>query len=198
MYLAIKHFRHFIEGREFHILTGHQLLTFSLHAHHNHHSPRQARHLDFVAQFTTDIHHISGADNAPADALSRMVNTSVTPENLKAINFEDMVQHQAADCELQESSENPDRTTLKLEKVSLTFSGTTLLCDVSTGSYRPIVPSSMHRLVFDKLHSMSHPGINATQRLLTSQFVWPHVKRDVERWSKECLDCQHNKVTRHT
>ncbi len=85
IYLAIKHFRHSIEGREFHVLTDHRPLTFSLHAHHNNHSPRQARHLDFVAQFTTDLCHISGADNTPADALSRMGITSVIPENLKAL-----------------------------------------------------------------------------------------------------------------
>ncbi len=55
VYLAIKHFRHFVEGREFHMLTDHRPLTFSLQAHHNQHSPRQAGPLDFVAQFTTDI-----------------------------------------------------------------------------------------------------------------------------------------------
>ncbi len=87
LYLAIKHFRHFIESREFHVLTDHRPLTFSLHAHYNNHSPRQARHLDFVAQFITYLRHISSADNAPADALSRMGITSVIQENLKGINF---------------------------------------------------------------------------------------------------------------
>lgn len=50
VYLAIRHFRHFVEGRDFHVLTDHRPLTFSLQAHHDRHSPRQARHLDFVAQ----------------------------------------------------------------------------------------------------------------------------------------------------
>ena len=90
VYFAIKHFRHFVKGREFHIPSDHGPLTSSLQAHHNQHSPRQARHLDFVAQFTTDIRHISDADNAPADALSRMDLNSVIPENLKGINFGDI------------------------------------------------------------------------------------------------------------
>jgi cleavage and polyadenylation specificity factor subunit 1 len=33
-------------------------------------SQRQFNHLDFVAQFTTDIRHIFGQDNVVADALS--------------------------------------------------------------------------------------------------------------------------------
>ena len=79
VYLAIKHFRYFVEGRVFHILTDHRPLTFSLKSHHDRHSPRQARHLDYVAQFTTDIRHISGSDNIPADTLSRMNTNSIIP-----------------------------------------------------------------------------------------------------------------------
>jgi cleavage and polyadenylation specificity factor subunit 1 len=33
-------------------------------------SPSQFKHLDFIAQFTTDIRHISGRDNVVADALA--------------------------------------------------------------------------------------------------------------------------------
>ena len=33
VYLAIKHFRHFLEGREFHVFTDHKTLTFALNIH---------------------------------------------------------------------------------------------------------------------------------------------------------------------
>ncbi len=108
-----------------------------------------------------------------------------------------MAQHQASHQELQEMFNNSD-TKLKLEKVPLNPSTTTLLCDVSMGAYRPIVPACMRRLVFDTLHSMSHLGINATRQSITSRFVWPHVNHDVGQWSKEYLHCQHNKITRYT
>jgi hypothetical protein len=35
-------------------------------------SPRQARHLDYIAQFMSHIGHVKGTANAPADALSRI------------------------------------------------------------------------------------------------------------------------------
>jgi len=43
IYLSIKHFRHFVEGRNFHVVTDYKPLTFAMT---NHHTPRQILHLD--------------------------------------------------------------------------------------------------------------------------------------------------------
>ena len=73
-----------------------------------------------------------------------------------------------------------------------------IICDMSTGIPRPIVPSSYRRQVFDSLHSLSHPGIRATQRLITSRFVWPNINSDVRKWARSCIQCQRSKIHRHT
>ena len=52
--------------------------------------------------------------------------------------------------------------------------------------------------VFDALHGLSHPGIRATQKLLTDRYVWPGINADVRRWTRACLPCQQSKVHRHT
>ena len=70
VHLAIKHFCHFLEGRHFHVLTDHKPLTFALNTRSDRHSPRQARQLDYISQFTSIIRHIQGSDNVVADALS--------------------------------------------------------------------------------------------------------------------------------
>ena len=49
VYLAIKHFQHFVEGWNFHIVTDHKPLTFALRSNHNH-SPRQFKYLHFIFQ----------------------------------------------------------------------------------------------------------------------------------------------------
>ena len=72
VYLAIKHFRHFIEGCQFKVFTDHKPLTYSLSAHSDRYTPRQVCRLDYNSQFTTDIQHISGHNNPVADALSRI------------------------------------------------------------------------------------------------------------------------------
>ena len=60
------------------------------------------------------------------------------------------------------------------------------------------MPSSFRQEVFRVLHSLSHPGIRATQRLIVARFVWPHVNTDVRNWAQSCLQCQRSKVQRHT
>ncbi|XP_029644577.1 uncharacterized protein LOC115218783 [Octopus sinensis] len=72
-----------------------------------------------------------------------------------------------------------------------------ILCDVSTGSPRPLVPEKHQRSVFDALHSLSHPGISATVKLVTARFFWPNMRRSITSWARSCLRCQSAKVHRH-
>jgi Integrase core domain/Integrase zinc binding domain len=69
--------------------------------------------------------------------------------------------------------------------------------DVSTGCFRPLVPVEFHRAVFDSVHGGSHPGIQASRRLVSSRFVWASLAKDVTTWACECLDCQRAKTHRH-
>ena len=71
MYLAVKKFRYFVEGRKFAIFTDHKPLTFVFNKVSDKWSPRQQRHLCFLSEFTTVIRYVPGPDNVVADALSR-------------------------------------------------------------------------------------------------------------------------------
>ena len=70
IFLAVKHFRHLIEGLQFTIFTDHRPLTFAF-ASAAERSPRQTRHMSFISEFSTTVLHVSGKDNVVADALSR-------------------------------------------------------------------------------------------------------------------------------
>ena len=83
MYVAVKHFQHSLEGRQFVIYNNHRPLTFALRSKPDKYSPRETRHLDFVSQFTNDIRHISGEQNAAEDALSRLpINSLFSPSDI--------------------------------------------------------------------------------------------------------------------
>jgi cleavage and polyadenylation specificity factor subunit 1 len=68
-----------LEGRHFTIFTDHKRITHAFQQNRDNCSPRQFNHLDFVAQFTTDIRHISGQDNVVADALYRVESVTAPP-----------------------------------------------------------------------------------------------------------------------
>ena len=197
IFLAIKHFRHFLEGRHFHILTDHKPLTYALNSRPDRHSPRQARQLDFIAQFTSVIRHVHGSDNIVADALSRIETNALISGQPPAIDLAAMAKAQLEDPQTRALQSSPS-TALKVEALPLDSSEDTILCDTSTGTPRPLVPPSWRRIVFDSLHGLSHPGIRATQRLVTARFVWPCVKADVRRWTRACIPCQRSKIQRHT
>nr|VZI36154.1 unnamed protein product [Spirometra erinaceieuropaei] len=71
IYLAVKHYRHFLEDRGLTTFTDHKPLTFSLRSHSDKHNPRETAHLDHISQLNTDIRHIDGTKNELADMLSR-------------------------------------------------------------------------------------------------------------------------------
>jgi cleavage and polyadenylation specificity factor subunit 1 len=72
-----------------------------------------------------------------------------------------------------------------------------LVCDVSTGAVRPLVPSSWRRRVFTAVHGIAHPGTRATRRMLVSRFMWPGMASDIAKWCRECIECARGKITRN-
>ena len=192
VYLAIRHFRHMLEGRQFTVFTDHKSLVYALHAVSDRYSPRESRHLDYVAQFTTDIRHLSGTLNPVADALSRV--TAIFDPSHPMINLPAIAAAQREDAEIERIRHY---TSLNVQSIPLPASDESILCDVSRGSPRPLVPALLRRTVFDALHGLSHPGIRASAKLVATRFVWPSVNKDVRAWARTCLQCQRSKVHRH-
>ena len=193
VYLAIKHFRYFLEGRAFHVMTDHKPLLHALSSSSDRYSPREIRHLDFISQFTSDIRHVKGHQNVVADALSRIELNSLL--NIPTLDFVTLSAAQQQDSEFQHIQSN---TSLNLKEFPLPADSGTIICDISTGTPRPYVPVCYRRLVFNHLHSLAHPGIRATQRLIRQHYIWPSINKDIRNWTRSCIPCQQAKVTRHT
>ena len=188
VYQAVKHFRHFVEAKPFTVYTDHKPLTYALSSTVER-SPRQTRQLSFISEFTTDIQYIRGKHNVVADALSR-INTVAMP----AIDFQKLAADQANSDEI-----HAYRTAISnLVLQDIPFQGVSLLCDVSQGKPRPVIPREWTYRVFEAVHSLAHTGPRPTQRAVAERFVWHGLKKDIKRWCKECHSCQAAKIHRHT
>ena len=225
---AILHFRYFLEGRDFTVYTDHKPIVAAIKKKSELKSGRQSRHLATISEFTTDIQHVAGKDNVVADALSRAPISPVSQQSVTPFRGQETAtpEFQPASCPMpgflfepvyaikpgldyramaSDQQIDPDvqnyRTAisnLRLEDVPFENGAFTLLCDVSTGKARPIVPETWRRQVFDSFHSLSHPGARTTKKLVSSKFVWHGLGREVTMWSRCCIPCQRSKVHRHT
>lgn len=189
IYLAVKHFLHMVEGREFTIYTDHKPLTFAYQQKPEKCSPRQFRHLEYVGQYTTDIRHISGHDNVVADSLSRIDALSAS------LDYEALAKSQTQDDEIQQYLK--PNSSIKLEQVPIPGTQFSLFCDCSMSTPRPFITKDFRKAAFNCVHGLSHPGMNATVQLATQRFIWPSMKSDCRSWARSCLPCQKSKITRH-
>ena len=120
---------------------------------------------------------MKGVDNPAADALSRIETNALQVPQSPVLDFTEMAAAQSSDPDLQTT-----HSSLTLKEVPLPLSDKSIiiiLCDISTGTPRPFVPLKFRRPVFDSLHSLSHPDIRATQKLITTRYVWPGINSDV-------------------
>ena len=189
---AIKHFRYTLETREFTIVTDHKPITFAFDQRSDKASPRQARQLDFISQFTTKLEHITGSENIVADTLSRIEMFRIPEE----IELEELASEQASDLELTEllKIKNPS---FRLTKTTLKGCKKPIYVEISTENRRLYIPKSLRNTVFQIHHRLSHPGGRATLKIMRRQYFWPSMNKNILELARTCLDCQQSKISRH-
>ena len=191
LYLGMKYFRYFLDGRVFTAYTDHKPLTLSPTKLSNPWTSRQQRHLGNICEFTTDIQHLHGKHNHVADTLSRATVESVNEH----IDFEAMAASQKTNPVVQDY-----RTALSgLQQEDIPFGsrGNTIVCNTSTGQPRPIVLEEWRRQVFYAIHGLSYPSIRTSRRLIASKFVWHGLNKELGIWAKVCIPRQRAKVQQH-
>lgn len=194
MFLGVRHFRHFIEGRACHIYTDHKPLTFAFNQNLDKASPRQARQLDLIGQFTTDIRHIAGKENLMADLLSR-----VQPIYNDTFDYNALANDQRTDSELSEflrTKAGDDNH--KMKYFTMPGVDQQIMCDFSTEQIRPFITQKFRKPLLRLTHNLSHAGGNATTKLMTDRYFWPSIKHDTKEFVRTCIECQRAKVNRHT
>ena len=198
VFLAVRHFRFLLDGRPFSVHTDHKPLVAAISKQRTPFSARQQRQLSFLSEFSTTFVHVPGKENVVADALSRpapICTLSPATSSLPSapFSYEALARDQAT-CPDIASLQNSSSLTFSSLPISPSLS---LLGDISTSIFRPVLPLAYRRPIFDHIHSMGHPGVRATRRLVSSRFVWPGMASDLANWARLCVICQQSKIHKH-
>jgi hypothetical protein len=192
IYMSIVHFRNMVEGRRLIVYTDHKPLTKALSKVDSvKETPRRARQLMYVSEFTSEIEHISGIENEVADALSRVESIHCPT----VIDFDKVAQEQENDAQLAcllTASE------AKIKLLGMPGLQRKIYCEITNDNIRPYLPEKFRKIAFETVHSISHPGIRTTRRMVAQRYFWPNMNKDVGLWAKTCIQCQKAKINRHT
>ena len=189
VYSTIIKFRHILEGWKFRIYTDQKPLMGAFFKARDPVSNRQRQQLTFISEFPTDVAHIPNLENVVPDAFSRQYDDEEQPAVVHS------VVHALTDVDLKEIaraqqpiSEEPD-TSLELLMVNFPGVDVSVVCDISLGRPRVLVPESRRREVFEAVHSLAHPSGRATLKMVARAYVWSSMRRDVLRWTRQCPAC---------
>ena len=110
---------------------------------------RQIRQLNYISQFCQTFTHIAEIDNVVADTLSRLEINALQVSDFR-INGKQFAVDQQTGAGALQLKNNPGE--LQIKGRQLENSTNAMLDDVSTGNFRPIIPTTFQDLSFQKFH----------------------------------------------
>ena len=153
-YSSVLHFRHLIEGRHGLFLTDHKPLCGAFYSLNPAKSDRQQRQLAILTEFISDIEHVKGSQNIVADYLSR----PTLAVQIDACDLPALAEAQASDTEIQSFQD--------FKRFIIPGDNQFIWCDLSTSYPRPFVPSKLRESIFYSVHSINHPGIKSSIKMI--------------------------------
>ena len=185
-FLSVLHFKTLIDGHTVFLFTDHKPLVSAFHSKSTPKSDRQQRQLSLISEYVSDVHFISGRENVVADFLSRPISAVSTD----VFDLTGIAEAQKNDTEVIEYKD-------RLSPYPLP-NNLTLLCDTSTQTPRPFVPSNLRTNIISFMHNLSHPSAKTTIRLIKDRYFWPSMDHSIKEYVHTCLSCQSAKVGKHT
>ncbi|UYV62716.1 hypothetical protein LAZ67_2001688 [Cordylochernes scorpioides] len=163
---SIEYFRVYLLGRHFTIYSDHQALVYLKNIKNP--SGRLFRWSLRLSPYTFDIHYLKGKKQLEADLLSRQPFCGF----LEAQQLEG---HQHRVLEKYQSLINTDGLAIITKK----------------GVPRVVVPDTLRNKLLQKAHEWyNHPGITQLTRLITSQYYWDGMTKDINNYVRKCKICQ--------
>ncbi|MEL7328148.1 MAG: RNase H-like domain-containing protein [Pseudomonadota bacterium] len=202
--LAVRHWRVYLAGASFILNSDHNPLTFL----RTQKDPRGklSRWMVELEEFNYTIQYIPGKSNVKADALSR---NNAANQCQPDCDFDDKIYATFSDNDnfleqlRTEQSRDPiianaKRCILNGQQISKgrlkrVQNQLRIENDLLTKSSRPIIPSSLRKLIVSQYHNVAHFGSAKIYALLKERFFWPNMFNYVRTFTSLCESCQQSR-----
>jgi len=185
---ALKHWRHYLLGNEFVLLTDNAALQYIMQQHKLNH--KHAAWVEYLQNFTFVLKHISGQANKVADALSRRL-LLLQESTMQILGFEHLRELYPTDGDFKEAYEACQNPLLRNNSMWLDYNLQEGL--LFKGGQLCIPDCSMRENIIQEKHSgglAGHFGIDKTTAQVRHFYFWPKLQRDVQRYVRRCKICQ--------
>ena len=216
---AIKHFRFYLLGKQFHVVTDNNALRW---LHSLEPKGRIARWLMDLQEFDFDIQHRPGSYNQNADALSRLNHypASNAVGSISLIVDNNLLEAQRNDPDISKVIEikeqglpkpppfvwkdNPTLRTYWECWDQLFVSNGLLVRSLDSKMHFPrqavVIPITLVPKVLEGLHSSpagGHMGITRTIHRARERFFWPYMRTSIRNFIQHCIICSQSKHLPH-
>ena len=190
---AIEHFRGYIDGVRFKVITDHAALTW-LNTFKNA-TGRIARWQTYLGSFQFDVEYKKGSHHVVPDALSR-VDNAPEPEKIWAVTLDTSVdrKYDALKNAVKENPKNfPD---LKLDEergMLYKFIPNSKAGQDKDFQWKIYVPESEIPKVLAECHATPlapHFGVFKTMRIAKKTYYWPYMGKSILNHVRNCETCQ--------
>lgn len=212
---SLEEFRHWLAGTKepFTVLTDHNNLRYFMTKQRL--TDRQSRWADLLSEFNFHIQYRPGKQSSVPDYLSRRSDhqppddepreeqvllppSLFKEEHRVATLLTDSLATRNYGKELYTSqSQDPLILEFNIKKEGDPIPrGWLKLGDLWTYMGKIYIPPVLRQDIFRELHSRgpaAHPGIKGSTAVITNDYYWPGLRRDVKEWTKNCDTCQRMK-----
>ena len=186
VFASVKYFKHMQLGKKFVILSDHRPLVNAIKNPSPNHSPKQVRRLCYILQYDCDMQYLPGSQTTSADCLSGIAINHLIADKELPFTLQELAKEQSLDPSCLDMHET---TSITIEQVDIPNSPHKLHVDTSTGIQRPIVPSSLQTQLIDHYHNLAYTGINATQKMISSRYVFVNMHEIIQARVRCCIGC---------
>ncbi|XP_039435333.1 uncharacterized protein LOC120417379 [Culex pipiens pallens] len=184
---AIQHFRHYVEGTKFRVITDARSLLWLFNVGAETGNAKLLRWALRIQAYDFDLEYRKGKANITADCLSRSIEVDAVRVTLSDDEYEEQIEnitgnptkfsdYRVIDGRIFRYVKSPNRQT------------------DPRFSWKLLPPRAERKEIITKVHDQAHFGFEKTLASLKERHYWPKMREEVRKHCRECLQCQVSKA----